>query len=157
MTKAKSSDIVKLRVNLFADFDPLYLDAFSIEEDFGFEDICIHGCSNSVQIRVKGKLINMSAPDFANFLNNQTSNKGGNIRLVSCETGKGENSFAQQLSEILSVTVKAPDDDIYYAPDEGTVFVGASYANIGKWRTFKNGVEVFETYRLVFRNAYFYG
>lgn len=142
MTKSKSSDIIKLRINLFADFDPLYLDALGIEEDFGFEDICIHGSSNSVQTRMNGKLINMSALEFADFLKKQTSYNGGDIRLVSCETGKGENSFAQQLSKILAVTVKAPDDDVYYAPDEGTVFVRASYANIGKWRIFKNGVEV---------------
>ena len=34
-----------------------------------------------------------------------------------------------------------PDDDLYYAPDEGTVFVGAPNHNVGVWRIFENGVE----------------
>ena len=31
---------MKLQVNLFDKTDPLYLDSFSIEEEYGFEDIC---------------------------------------------------------------------------------------------------------------------
>lgn len=133
---------IKLRVNLFDKSDPLYLDAFSIESEDGFQDICVHGCSSSVQRIVNGKPVNMSAIEFAEFLKNDTSYKGSDIRLASCSTGKGENSFAQQLSKALSVTVKAPDDDVFYAPDEGTLFVGSPYANVGKWRVFKNGDEV---------------
>lgn len=142
LTKLKSSDIIKLRVNLFDKSDPLYLDAFSIEGEDGFEDVCLHGCSSSVQRIVNGKPVNMSAEEFADFLKADTSYKGGNIRLASCSTGKGENSFAQQLSKALAVTVKAPDDDVFYAPDEGTLFVGSPYANTSKWRVFKNGDEV---------------
>lgn len=142
LTKGETSDIIRLRVNLFDKSDPLYLDAFSIEEEDGFEDICLHGCENSVQRKVDGKPVNMSAEQFAEFLKSDTSYKGGNIRLASCSTGKGENSFAQQLSRVLKITVKAPDDDVFYAPDEGTLFVGSPYANIGKWRVFKNGDEV---------------
>lgn len=137
-----TTSVIKLRVNMFDKSDPLYLDAFSIEGEDGFEDICIHGCSSSVQRIVDGKPVNMSATEFAESLKKDTSYKGGNIRLASCSTGKGENSFAQQLSKALSVTVKAPDDDVFYAPDEGTLFVGSPYANVGKWRVFKNGDEV---------------
>lgn len=142
LTKSKSGDIIKLRVNLFDKSDPLYLDAFSIEGEDGFEDVCLHGCSNSVQRIVNGKPVNMSAEGFAEFLKADTSYKGGNIRLASCSTGKGENSFAQQLSKVLAVTIKAPDDDVFFAPDEGTLFVGSPYTNTGKWRVFKNGDEV---------------
>ena len=34
------SCIMKLQVNLFDKTDPLYFDSFSIEEEYGFEDIC---------------------------------------------------------------------------------------------------------------------
>lgn len=137
-----TKSVIRLRVNLFDKSDPLYLDAFSIEEENGFEDVCLHGCSSSVQRIVNGKPVNMSAEEFADFLKADTSYKGGNIRLASCSTGKGENSFAQQLSKVLGVTVKAPDDDVYYAPDEGTLFVGSPFMNNGRWRVFKNGDEV---------------
>lgn len=35
----------------------------------------------------------------------------------------------------------APDDDVFYIPDEGIMFVGSPYANTGRWRTFNKGVE----------------
>ena len=116
--------------------------AARIEEDDGFEDICVHGCPESVQRIVDGKPINMSAKEFAVFLKENTAYNGGDIRLASCSTGQGDNSFAQQLSKELGVTVKAADSDVYFIPDEGILFVGSPYANTGKWRTFRNGDEI---------------
>lgn len=131
-----------MQINLFDKSDLLYLDAFSIEEEEGFEDVCLHGSPNFVQRIVGGEIINYTPKDFAKFLKEETKYRGGNIRLASCSTGKGDNSFAQQLSKELGITVKAPDDDVYYAPDEGVMFVGSSYKNIGTWRIFRNGVEI---------------
>lgn len=138
----KSSKI-KLQVNLFDKDDDLYLDAFSIEELPDYEDVCIHGSPSSVQKKINGKKTDMNASEFAKYLKT-TNYKGGNIRLASCETGKGDNSFAQQLSKELGVKVIAPDDDVYYLPDEGIVFVGSPHSNTGKWRVFNNGVEEWE-------------
>ena len=84
----------------------------------------------------------MSAKEFAVFLKENTAYNGGDIRLASCSTGQGDNSFAQQLSKELGVTVKAADSDVYFIPDEGILFVGSPYANTGKWRTFRNGDEI---------------
>lgn len=142
LTDNEIGSTIKLRVNLFDKADPLYLDAFSVEQEDGFEDICLHGCPNSVQIITNGKHVILKANEFAVFLKEETTYRGGNIRLASCSTGKGNNSFAQQLSKALGVTVKAPDDDVYYAPDEGTLFVGSPYANTGRWRVFENGDEI---------------
>ena len=133
---------IKLKVNFFDKSDPIYFDALSIEEESGFEDICIHGSPDSVQRVVDGKPVNMNAKEFAQFLKNETSYKGGNIRLASCSAGKGDNSFAQQLSKELGVTVKAPDNDVYYIPDDGVLFVGSPYSNTGNWRIFRNGEEI---------------
>nr|DAI74187.1 MAG TPA: Protein of unknown function (DUF4446) [Caudoviricetes sp.] len=135
------SGIIKLQMNLFDKNDPLYIDAVSIEEEYGFTDICLHGSPQSVQRTINGKLTNMTAEEFAVHLKENGYN-GGNIRLASCSTGAGDNSFAQQLSGILGVKVKAPDTDVYYAPDEGVLFVGSPYSNIGNWRVFENGVEI---------------
>lgn len=136
-------DIIKLSINMFDKSDPIYKDAFSIEPEPGYEDVMLHGSPSSVQIIKNGKPQNLSAQEFAIVLK-QNGYKGGNIRLASCETGKGNNPFAQQLSEILGVKVKAPDDDVYFIPDEGIMFVGSEFSNTGSWRIFEKGVEIFE-------------
>lgn len=142
MTNTNKNGTIRLRINLFDKSDPLYIDSLSIEEEDGFEDICLHGCPESVQRIVDGKPVNMSAKEFAVFLKEKTSYNGGDIRLASCATGQGDNSFAQQLSRELGVAVKGADSDVYFAPDEGVLFVGSPYANTGRWRTFKNGDEI---------------
>ena len=135
------SSTIKLRINLFDKQDQLYLDAFSVDEIPGFSDICMHGSPTSVQNMINGKIENMNAKEFAEFLRTSTNYNGEDIRLASCATGKGDNSFAQQLSKELGVRVMAPDDDLYYLPNEGTMFVGSPYTNTGTWRIFNNGVE----------------
>ena len=140
LEKSLKSSTIKLRLNLFDKTDPLYLDAFSIEEEEGFEDVCLHGSADAVQKTINGTLRNFTPKEFAEYLR-ENGYKGGDIRLASCSTGKGKNSFAQQLSKELSVRVKAPTDDVYYAPDEGALFVGSEYKNTGTWRVFNNGEE----------------
>lgn len=144
LDKSGKRDIMKLKVNLFDKSDPIYYDTFSIEEENGFEDIFLHGSPQSVQRVVNGKPVNMNAAEFAAYLKEKTNYHGGDIRLASCSTGAGDNSFAMQLSKELGVKVKAPDDDVYFLPDEGILFVGSSYRNTGKWRIFQNGKEVTE-------------
>ena len=143
LTGGENSGIIRLRINLFDTSDPLYYESFSIEEEPGFEDICGHGSPSAMEAVVNGKKVQMNAHEFAEHLRSK-GYKGGDIRLASCSTGKGENSFAQQLSAELGVRVKAPDGDVYYIPDEGILLIGSQYANIGKWRTFNKGVEVID-------------
>ena len=136
-----SDGAVRLRINLFDKGDPLRSEAFSIEEETGFEDICSHGSSQAIEVSVKGKRTQMNADEFADYLK-ANGYKGGDLRLAACSTGKGDNSFAQQLSKALGNKVKAPDDDIYYIPEEGILRIGSKYTNLGEWRTFDKGVEV---------------
>ena len=139
--KSSKSGIMKLGINLFDKSDPIYYDAFSIEEEPGFKDVFIHGSPSSVQIIKNGKPTNLTASEFASILK-ENGCTGGNIRLASCSTGQGDNSFAQQLPKELGVTVKAPDAEVFFIPDDGALFVGSPYGNTSKWRTFRNGVEV---------------
>lgn len=141
LTNGEKHDRIKLGINLFDTSDDLYVEAFSIEEETGFTDIYLHGTPSSVQIKVNGKPKNLSPAEFEQLLKSKGIS-GGDIRLCSCSTGQGDDSFAQQLSEIHNGKVKAPDDDVYYAPDEGTVFVGDPNMNIGRWRIFKKGAEI---------------
>lgn len=141
LTNGEKHDRIKLGINLFDTSDELYVEAFSIEEETGFTDIYLHGTPSSVQIKVNGKPKNLSPAEFEQLLKSKGIS-GGDIRLCSCSTGQGDDSFAQQLSEIHNGKVKAPDDDVYYAPDEGTVFVGDPNMNIGRWRIFEKGAEI---------------
>ena len=143
LTGGGDDGIIRLRINLFDKSDPLYFEAFSVDEEPGFEDICSHGSLKSMEAVINGKKVALNAHDFAEHLRS-TGYKGGNIRLASCSTGKGDNSFAQQLSKELGVKVKAPDDDIYYIPEEGIMYIGSKYRDVGRWRTFDKGVEVYD-------------
>lgn len=140
---SSGNGIIKLSINLFDPKDPIYLDALSIEEEPGFEDIHLHGSPSAVQVTRNGKKINLNVDEFIKELNNK-GYTGSDLRLCSCSTAKGDNSFAQQLSQKLRIKVKAPDDDLYYIPEDGVLFVGSEYTNTGSWRIFENGVEIFE-------------
>ena len=62
---------------------------------------------------------------------------GTPVRLLSCETGKGEECFAQLLADELRVEVSAPND-ILWARSDHSFTIGASrYENTGKMETFK--------------------
>lgn len=57
--------------------------------------------------------------------------------LLSCETGKGEECFAQSLADELRVEVPAPND-ILWSRNDYSFTIGASrYENTGKMETFK--------------------
>ena len=140
---SNNRDIIKLSINLFDPKDPIYLDALSIEEEPGFEDIHLHGSPSAVQVTRNGKKINLNVDEFIKELYNK-GYTGGDLRLCSCSTAKGDDSFAQQLSQKLKIKVKAPDDDLYYIPEDGVLFVGSEYTNTGSWRIFEKGVEIFE-------------
>ena len=139
--KTGGSGIIKLKINLFDKSDSIYFDTFSIEEEVGFQDVYLHGSPSAVQVIRNNKPVHLSVDEFVEVLK-KSGYTGGNIRLASYSTGAGDNSFAQQLSQKLKITVKAPDDDVYFLPDEGVLFVGSPYGNTGKWRIFKNGVEI---------------
>lgn len=141
--KSTNRDIIKLRINMFDKSDPIYLDALSIEEEIGFEDIHLHGSPSAVQIVRNGQPMNLNVDEFVLELKSN-GYVSGDIRLCSCSTGQGENSFAQQLSAKLGNKVKAPNDDLYYIPNEGILFVGSEYTNTGAWRIFDKGVEIFD-------------
>lgn len=129
---------IRLRLNYFNKDDILYIESFSIEEEPGFEDVCGHGNEKQFEIRSKP----MTAAAFADYIKESGEFHGQNLRFVSCSVGSGENSFAQQLSKILGIRVKAPNMDAYYDTKDGVIFIGSPHANVGKWRVFENGEEI---------------
>ena len=133
---------IKLRINLFSKSDELYAEAFSIEEEPPYEDVCCHGNNKFVEVWVDEVKHIMTAQQFADYIRESGKFVGQDLRFNSCSVGQGENSFAQQLSKILSITVKAPDDDAYYDTKDGVIKIGSPFINIGSWRIFRRGVEI---------------
>lgn len=123
---------------------------FTLGKEFDLERLaktgasfnCGHGNPSAFEVLIGGKKTQMSAREFADHMIRNGDFKGQDLRFVSCAVGSGDNSFAQQLSKILRIKVKAPDSDTYYAPKEGVVFIGSPHRNIGRWRLFDNGVEI---------------
>lgn len=48
------------------------------------------------------------------------------VYLLSCNTGQGEASYAQSLSNNLKTTVKAPDEILWYYPDGKVIPMGTT-------------------------------
>lgn len=135
---------IKLLINNFDKSDPLWRQAFSIEEEPGFENVAGHGNSKHFEVSDNGKRTIMTAGEYADYLRDSAGFHGQDLKFVSCSVGEGQDSFAQELSGILHIKVKAPNMDAYYDEDEGTVFIGSPFTNVGEWRVFDDGVEVFE-------------
>jgi uncharacterized Zn-binding protein involved in type VI secretion len=91
----------------------------------GFYDVIAHGSTKKIQVqtskgpvlvdhRVAARLIKQ-APGYQ---------KGQPIRMLSCDTGKGAGSFAQNLSNKMGVPVEAPTELVWTYPN-GQKFVAA--------------------------------
>ena len=139
--KETGEKIQVLGINMFNKKDPIYFDAFQIEEEDGFLDIYIHGSPTSVQTVIDGKLKNLDVNQFVEYLKVK-GYKGGDIRLTACSSGYGDNSFAQQLSKKLGIRVKAAPMDVYFIPEDGILRIGSPYSNMADWRIFDKGVEL---------------
>ena len=119
-----------------------------------------HG--TSTEIRPYGEEP-MSASSFVEYLsknsevwNNVEDKSSIVIVLISCETGKGENSIAQQISNLIpEATIIAPTEEIKAAEEyERAWIIGVAKneastldemkkpENFGQWRVFRNGEQV---------------
>lgn len=112
--------------------DKLYFDYISKRKDIdsnGKYDFVAHGKAKNIQVSHNGKDVDINSRVAAKLLKNRDDYKKGQpIRLLSCDTGKGNNSFAQSLANKLNVTVYAPTEKIWANPN-GTHFIAASMKN----------------------------
>lgn len=102
----------------------------------------------------------MDAEGFVKYLSensivwNTTEDKSSVvIALIACETGKGENSIAQQISELIpEATIIAPTEEVKAADYEGRAYITGvakkeattladtkKPENAGQWKAFRNG------------------
>lgn len=81
-----------------------------VDKEDGYYDIVMHGKDDCVQFY--DRLIDYQTLG-AIILGRSDYKQGTPIRLFSCSTGKGDDSFAKHLSEMLKAEVKAPNQDIH--------------------------------------------
>lgn len=101
----------------------------------GFYDIVAHGSPTSITIQRNGKELEINHRIAARLFKTNKSYNGQGIRLLSCNTGKLDSGFAQNLANKLNVPVKAPTD-ILWATPSGHYYVAAGKALNG--RTFSD-------------------
>lgn len=118
-----------------------------------FEDIGIHGSEKNVICYLDdGTQLTITPQELAQMLKNEKESgygnyKGGNIRLLSCNTGSLEDGVAQQLADILQVDVLAPTEKLSVDENGRTLIsnnrhlirkwsCGENVADTGKWKLF---------------------
>lgn len=80
-------------------------------------DVCLHGTTHYTEYEGK---YNLDTETLAYIISGRKEFKGGDIRLLSCSTGKADkygNCVAQELADRLSVEVYAPIDTLYIHPN----------------------------------------
>ena len=105
--------------------DPLYEYIRNVKPDAGYYDVAMHGLKHAVCFNsVEG---NLNAHELAQYIKHRSDYTGEKVRLLSCETGAylddAEECFAEELSNALGKTVKAPTLKLYVYPD-GSIKVG---------------------------------
>lgn len=107
----------------FAPGDPLLTDRLGVRQVDGVYTIDAHGVEHGpdgVGLRVGAHLLTVE--HLSAILDADPNYDGGPIRLLVCESGRGEDSFAQRLADRRGQPVTAPTK-VYGVDDNGTEFV----------------------------------
>lgn len=142
LTNARGGGIINNAIQISSKYvnssEPLAEYAKKIKPLDGFEDIVIHGSPTGFSINdLNGKTASSYTPrEFAEILKEDPNYHGGDIRLISCETGNESGFAAQYIADALGVRVMAPTKSVWVFPD-GTITVGTTKAlNNGEWKVF---------------------
>lgn len=112
-----------------------------------FEDIGIHGSGKNLICYLDDDTkLTITPQELAEMLKNEKESgygnyKGGNIRLLSCNTGSLDDGVAQQLADILQVDVLAPTE-MLSVDESGRTLISDDRRLIRKW---SNGENVNDT------------
>ncbi len=113
----------------------------------GFYDYIAHGDQNTIKVTINGVTHIINHRVAAELIKRDKKRTSIAVRLLSCETGKGNNSFAQNLANKLNIKVKAPTKLLWCSPN-GNYFVADAQDNDpnrpdlnkkGKFKTFYPG------------------
>ncbi len=102
-------------INLFSPNEAIHFSAKNVKNN---ADIFVVGGHGTPTFMEDALGIQGTPGNLANLIRNHPKyTQGMPVYLLSCNTGKGYNSFAQQLSDIMEAPVKAPDEYLWYWPD----------------------------------------
>ena len=94
--------------------EDLYENSKKIEPIDNFTDIVGHGDPYSMVFRdANGRESNVSAVEFGKILEKGGFYKGGNIRLIACNTGQEPAVVAHYLADKYNVLVMAPTEAVH--------------------------------------------
>lgn len=94
--------------------DSFYQNAKKIKPLDGYSDIIMHGSPTKLLAFDNNNAeLSYNAKEAAELIRNSREFCGKPIRLISCNTGQGNNCIAQQISDILGVDVLAPTEAVY--------------------------------------------
>lgn len=129
--------------------DRLYKNGSRVKPLEPYTDILCHGTPTELLIYGNnGEEWSYSAKEAVQMILNSQEYNGGDIRLLSCSTGNGEECIAQQIANQLGVNVLAPTETLYIN-EEGKLFVtdsrelavmwddGEPVKETGKWVLFR--------------------
>lgn len=137
LNNLSDDDIINKKYALSSYFnkqDKLYEYSKKVKEEPNFEDIFIHGDKKGFSYsNSDNKETAVTARELAEMIKANPNYKGGNIRLVSCESASNGATSAQMVSNLLGVDVKAPTDKVWIDWN-GNMTVGPDeFTNSGKW------------------------
>lgn len=99
----------------------------------GYTDIVIHGSDDHVEIKKGADWVKIDHRTLARMYKGDKAYTKNPIRLISCETGKDVNGFAQNLANKLGRKVIAPSDKVWIHPN-GRITIGPNArTDTGKW------------------------
>lgn len=149
---SEKDTIMKLSSLFVNSNDNLYLNSKKIKPLEGYSDIVMHGTPSELIARGNdGEEWCYNAREAAELIRNSREfieNPDRPIRLISCNTGQGENCIAQQISDILGVDILAPTEAVYVngngemlVTDNDSLAIlwdmGVSVKDTGEWKIFK--------------------
>lgn len=143
VASSKENGIIKLGGRYLNKLDPSYERFKLIKPLEDYEDIITHGDPYSIVFKdADGNETNISAMEFLKILKQDNNYKGGNIRLIACQTGAGDGLVPQYLADNLGVNVLAPTE-IVSIDFEGNMIVADDDLDAklgiqtGEWKLFK--------------------
>ncbi|MCL9761088.1 hypothetical protein [Frankia sp. AiPa1] len=85
----------------------------------------LHGSPDAFQVGPA----ELNASELASLIRRDDNWKGQPVRLMSCETGQGDDPIAQKLADELGVTVTAPTELAFSDPETGRVWTTSMSEN----------------------------
>ena len=101
------------------------------------EDIVCHGDDLSFEFRdADGKESEVNAVEFAQIIKESKTYHGGNIRLISCNSGTGDGIAAQIVADTLGVSVIAPTEYVFVDSNGKMLVSSDGIKEDGEWKVF---------------------